>query len=140
LIFHYVIRLRTSVANLYRAINTNDMSKVKSLLERSLTLGYESVHINYIVFEKNDDGLLLECEIEKNNNRFHTTICIDFYELNRLMGILSSVHDLDIYGLISEHIVSNTNSVCEVDLIKELGHPLTLKNYAFNTIKTLKSA
>lgn len=116
------------------------MNKVKSLFERSLILGYEAIHINYIVYEKNDDGLLLDCVIEKNDTRFHSTICIDFYELNRLMGVLSSVHDIDIYGLISEHIVSNTNSICEVNLIRELGHPVTLKNYAFSAVKALRSA
>ena len=101
---------------------------------------HDCISINYIVYEKNDDGLLLDCQIEKEDKSYHTTICIDFCELNRLIGVIYAQHDIDIYSLISEHIVSNNNSICEVNLIKELGHPITINNYSFNQTLQLRRA
>lgn len=109
------------------------MNTSNTLVQYHNEISYERLSINYIVYEKNDDGLLLDCEILRNDKRFHSTICIDFYELNRLIGIISAQHDIDIYGLISEHIISNNNAICEVNLVKELGHPIMLENYSFQS-------
>ena len=116
------------------------MSRIRSLYKSSSENYHQRIFINYIVYERNDDGLLLDCEIETNNRRFHSTICLDFQELNRLMGVLSSQHGIDIYELISEHIVSNDNSVCEVNLLKELGHPIVLQDYSFELMMPLRHA
>ena len=116
------------------------MIRIRSLYKPSSENYHQRIFINYIVYERNDDGLLLDCEIETNNHRFHSTICIDFQELNRLMGILSSQHDIDIYELISEHIVSNDNSVCEVNLLKELGRPVVLHDHSFGLMMPLNHA
>jgi hypothetical protein len=56
------------------------------------------------------------------------------------MGVLSSQHDIDLYELISEHIVSDDNSVCEVNLLKELGHPIVLQDYSLELMMPLQSA
>jgi len=109
-------------------------------LVATLESDYDQISINYIVYEKNDDGLLLDCQIEKNNNSYHSTICIDFCELNRLIGVIYAQHNIDIYGLISEYIVSSENAICEVNLTKELGHPLTINNYSFNSSNQLRQA
>ena len=118
----------------------NAMNRIRSLYITAPENFYRRIFINYIVYERNDDGLLLDCEIETNNHRFHTTICLDFQELNRLMGVLSSQHDIDLYELISEHIVSDDNSVCEVNLLKELGHPIVLQDYSLELMMPLQSA
>jgi hypothetical protein len=101
---------------------------------------YDQISINYIVYEQNDDGLLLDCQIEKNSKSYHSTICIDFYELNRLIGVIYAQHNIDIYGLISEHIVSNDNAICEVNLTKELGQPITINDFSFNSTNQFRQA
>lgn len=116
------------------------MNTVKPLYQRAKTAYYEQISINYIVYERNDDGLLLECEINSNGKKYQTNICIGFQELNRLIGVAARENGIDIYDLISEHIVSSNNSICEVNLEKELGHPLTLMNYSFDSTHHLMRA
>jgi len=116
------------------------ISSINYLNDSVSPFDYGQVSINYIVYEKNDDGLLLDCLISKDNKTYHSTICIDFCELNRLIGVIYAQHNIDIYGLISEHIVSSDNAICEVNLVKELGHPITLKNYSFESNHLLKTA
>ncbi len=100
----------------------------------------DSVSLNYIVYEKSDDGLLVDCEITRNEKRFHSTVCIDFHELNRLIGVISAQHEIDIYDLISEHIISSDNAICEVNLEKAIGHAIVLRDFQFNTLELRKAA
>ena len=116
------------------------MTRVRTLNNRYKTSGETRVFINYIVYEQNDDGLLLECEIESSGNRFYSTICLRFPELNQLMGVLSSQHNIDLYELISEHCISNNHSVCEINLLKKLGHPLVIRGCLPDFIQTRRHA
>jgi len=102
---------------------------------------YKQIAINYIVYEKNDDGLLLECEITQNSHTYLTNICIDFFELNRIIGWLSgSQNPVNLHELISENIIDNTNAICELDIRKELGQPLLLNDYSFDSTYHLMRA
>ena len=116
------------------------MKVTKPFYQRSKFNSYESLTLNYIVFEKNDDGLLLECDVVKNNTSYSTTICIDFKELNRLMGVINHQTGFDVYSLISEHIISSDNAICELNFQKELGSPIELFNYAFQSTHHLLRA
>lgn len=116
------------------------MNTAKPLYTRSKTQNYDAISINYIVYEKEDDGLLLDCSITNNGKNYLTNICIDFCELNHLIGVVNREMGVDIYDLISEHIIDSNNAICEVNLVKELGHPITLNDYAFDTTHHLLRA
>lgn len=116
------------------------MKSTKPLYLRSKQNNYQQLTINYIVYEQNDDGLLLECDILKDNTSYSTTICIDFKELNQLIGSINYQTGVDVYDLISEHIVSSNNAICELNFTKELGHPIKLNNYTFNSTHHLLRA
>ena len=103
---------------------------------------FNEILLKYIVFEKNDNGLLLECEV-KNGDAYHPiSFCIDFRELNLLLGKIYNTLGLhQVSDLVSEHIFDNNQSICELDFTQHFGAPISLKEFSFSgTYHELKAA
>jgi len=103
---------------------------------------FGEILLKYIVFEKNDNGLLLECEIKDGDQSQPASFCIDFRELNLLLGKIYNTIGLNhVSELVSEHIFANNQSICELDFTKHLGSPIRLTDFSFSgTYHELKAA
>ncbi len=89
---------------------------------------YDKITINYMVYEKNDDGLLLSCTVCIENKCFDTNISVDFTELNHLMGAIASENRSELYDLISNDLLGSNDFISELNLLDKFGCGLVLED------------
>jgi len=79
------------------------------------------MEIHFIVYERNDDGLLLACKVFKGGKSYFTNISINFNELNNLMGKIPTINGVDVSELITNELFSNNDEISEINLKNKLG-------------------
>lgn len=84
------------------------------------------MEIQFIVYEKNDDGVLLACKVYKNGKTYYTNIGLNFQELNNLIGKIPSVNGVDFADLITTELFSNDDEISEINLKAKIGQPIML--------------
>lgn len=94
----------------------------------SLSKG-SKMEIHFIVYERNDDGLLLACTVYKGGKSYFTNISINFNELNILMGKIPTVNGINVAELITSELFSNGDEICEINLKSKLGQSIKLNEY-----------
>lgn len=93
------------------------------------TLFYDSIEISHLVYEKDDDGLMMACKIEKNNKRYYTNLSISFIQFNQIISKLLQ-NGIDIYDELSASLFQNSNFVSEVNLSSINGQKVILNNFS----------
>ena len=91
----------------------------------TLTKG-SKMEIQFIVYERNDDGLLLVCKVHKKGKNYCTNISIDFNELNNLMGKIPSINGIHVSELITSELLESNDQISEINLKSKLGQSITL--------------
>jgi len=84
------------------------------------------MEIQFIIYERNDDGLLLACKVYKGGKSYFTNISINFNELNVLMGKLPSINGIEMSDLITNELFSSNDEICEINLQSKLGQTIQL--------------
>jgi len=87
---------------------------------KSIASAYK-IEINYIVYEKNDDGILLICTVIGRGKSYKTNISIDFDELDEIIRLINSSNQVDLYELISSELFGSNSFISEVNLQAKLG-------------------
>ncbi len=105
---------------------------MKTINNISLFSKFDSININYMVYEKNDDGLLLICEVAKNGKNYNANFSIDFNQLNTLISSIPFLNRELLTDLISSKLLSSSAFMSELDVTNELGKPIALYNYTLN--------
>ena len=94
----------------------------------SLTKG-SKMEIRFIIYERNDDGLLLACKVFKGGKSYFTNISINFNELNNLMGKIPTINGINVSQLITDELLSNNDEISEINLKNKLGQSIVLNDY-----------
>ena len=84
------------------------------------------MEIQFIVYERNDDGLLLACKVFKGSKNYFTNISINFNELNNLMGKIPIINGIDVSELITNELLSNNDEISEINLKNKLGQTIVI--------------
>jgi len=92
---------------------------------------YDRLDLEYLVYEKNDDGLLLICTAYINEKAYATSFTINFNELNDLIAKITEFYQMDVYDLIIDNLFNTQTNISEVDFVKETGDVASLTNYSF---------
>lgn len=82
------------------------------------------IEINFIVYEKNDDGVLLICTVYGSNKSYRTNISVDFSELDEIIALIDSSNQVDLYELISKELLDSTSFISEINLQSTLGRSI----------------
>lgn len=93
----------------------------------SLTKG-STMEIHFIVYERNDDGLLLACKVFKGGKSYFTNISINFNELNNLIGKIPAINGINVSELITTELFSNSDEISEINLKNKLGQSIILND------------
>ena len=86
------------------------------------------MEIQFIVYERNDDGLLLACKVFKGAKSYFTNISINFNELNNLIGKLPRVNGIDFSELITNELLTNHDEISEINLKNKLGQTIMIND------------
>lgn len=90
---------------------------------------YDSIEISHLVYEKNDDGLLMACKIEKNNKKYYTNLSISFTQFNQIISKLL-LNGIDIADELAARLFQNNNFVSEVNLSTINGENIVLRDFS----------
>ena len=93
----------------------------------SLTKG-SKMEIQFIVYERNDDGLLLACKVFKAGKSYFTNISINFNELNNLIGKIPTINGIDVSELITNELLTNNDEISEINLKNKLGQTIMIND------------
>ena len=108
------------------------MKTITGSFRKGKNKGFDKMHIDTIVYEKNDDGLVLECEIEHNSKTSRRSISIDFYEWNNILGkIADPFLSSRLQEIISEMAFNSVEWITEIRLPNILGKQVEVANYDF---------
>lgn len=91
------------------------MKTVKSIRNKC------KIEINFIVYEKNDDGVLLICTVYGATKTYQTNISIDFSDLDEIIALINSTNQVDLYELISNDLFNSSSLISEINLPSALG-------------------
>lgn len=86
------------------------------------------IEINYIVYEKNDDGILLICTVYGSGKSYKTNISIDFDELDEVLALINSSNQVDLYELISSRLLNSNDFISEVNLTSTFGKSIFISD------------
>ena len=86
------------------------------------------MEIQFIVYERNDDGLLLACKVFKGGKSYFTNISINFNELNNLIGKLPRINVIDFSQLITNELLTNQDEISEINLKNKLGQTIMIND------------
>ena len=91
---------------------------------------FESVTLEHLVYEANDEALLFSCSAVKNGKTYHSKFPIDFTGLNVIIGKLSAF-GVDVYDNICESLFESTLRIREyqfedITLINTVNEELSL--------------
>lgn len=93
------------------------------------TTFYDSIEISHLVYEKDDDGLMMSCKIETNNKKYYTNLSISFIQFNQIISKLLQ-SGIDIYDELTTKLFQNHNFVSEVNLSSINGESIILKDFS----------
>jgi len=106
--------------------------KTNTLLVNGTNHNYEQININHIVYEQNDDGLLIDCNVKRNKKAYRTNFCIDFKELNNIIcKAYNKIDSLKLTELISDKLFGSSSPISDLNIKKQLGESIKLNNYSF---------
>jgi hypothetical protein len=90
---------------------------------------YDSIEISHLVYEKDDDGLMMACKIEKNNKKYYTNLSISFTQFNEIISKLLQC-GIDIYDELAINLFQSNNFVSEVNLASINGKNIVLNDFS----------
>jgi hypothetical protein len=89
---------------------------------------YESVTLQHIVYEANDNDLLLSCKITNLGKSYFTHFTIDFSGLNQLISFFAK-KGFDIYEILTQRLLESNERFREFDFQRYLGENATLSTF-----------
>jgi hypothetical protein len=90
---------------------------------------YDSIEISHLVYEKDDDGLMMACRIEKNNKKYYTNLSISFIQFNQIVSKLLQ-SGIDIYDELVSSLFETSDFVSEVNLSSINGERIVLHDFS----------
>ena len=86
------------------------------------------MEIQFIDYERNDDGLLLACKVFKGGKSYYKNISINFNELNNLIGKIQRLNGIDVSELITNELLTNHGEISEINLKNKLGQTIMIND------------
>lgn len=90
---------------------------------------YDSIEISHLVYEKDDDGLMMACKIENNNKKYYTNLSISFTQFNEIISKLLQ-QGIDIYDELATSLFESNSFVSEVNLASINGENIVLNDFS----------
>ena len=84
------------------------------------------IEINFIIYEKNDDGVLLICTVHGSNKFYKTNISVDFNELDEIVALINAEDQTALYDLISDDLLNSKSLISEINIQSRFGKSIVI--------------
>jgi|SRR5690606_11269104 len=108
------------------------MKTQENTFRKGRAKSYSKISIETIVYEKYDDGFVLECEVETGNVLKKKTFSIDFFEWNNILGkIKDPFLSTRLQEVISEMAFNSKDWITTIVLPTVFGNQIEIEDYDF---------
>ena len=117
------------------------MKAIETKIKKGNKLSFEKLTLVSIIYEREDDGFLLECEVENAKGNIRKQFSIDFHEWNNILGkIKDPFINNRLQDIISEKLFNGAAWINTIYLPEFFGKSIGILHYNFeNTYYELRA-
>ncbi len=103
------------------------MKTAQNLFDKQTSKQFKNIEIDTIVYERNDDGLLLECSVDTKEGKVQRNLEISFNQWEFLLAHLKDSFLANRLEKMVSDMVDTVDWIAELPLKSLLGRPAQLK-------------